>query len=248
MKRAVVLLSGGLDSTTTLAIAKHEGYEIFALSFEYGQRHRIEIDSAKQIGQSLGVREHRIAKIDLRVFGGSALTDAIDVPKYRSDAEIAGQIPVTYVPARNTIFLSYALAWAETIEARDIFIGANARDYSGYPDCRPEFIEQFEQLANLGTRAGISGERFRIDSHCQSACTMFLSIRNVCVSPGATLLFHAGGTRLRGVSPGRTQQMLSTYNAALQQYVTANHFMDTLDFHTISGSEIIKRFGYPACR
>jgi len=162
MKRAVVLLSGGLDSTTTLAIAKHEGYEIFALSFEYGQRHRIEIDSAKQIGQSLGVREHRIAKIDLRVFGGSALTDAIDVPKYRSDAEIAGQIPVTYVPARNTIFLSYALAWAETIEARDIFIGANARDYSGYPDCRPEFIEQFEQLANLGTRAGISGERFRI--------------------------------------------------------------------------------------
>ena len=162
MKRAVVLLSGGLDSTTTLAIAKHEGYEIFALSFEYGQRHRIEIDSAKQIGQSLGVREHRIAKIDLRVFGSSALTDAIDVPKYRSDAEIAGQIPVTYVPARNTIFLSYALAWAETIEARDIFIGANARDYSGYPDCRPEFIEQFEQLANLGTRAGISGERFRI--------------------------------------------------------------------------------------
>ena len=162
MKRAVVLLSGGLDSTTTLAIAKHEGYEIFALSFEYGQRHRIEIDSAKQIGQSLGVREHRIAKIDFRVFGGSALTDAIDVPKYRSDAEIAGQIPVTYVPARNTIFLSYALAWAETIEARDIFIGVNARDYSGYPDCRPEFIEQFEQLANLGTRAGISGERFRI--------------------------------------------------------------------------------------
>jgi len=162
MKRAVVLLSGGLDSTTTLAIAKHEGYEIFALSFEYGQRHRIEIDSAKQIGQSLGVREHRIAKIDLRVFGSSALTDAIDVPKYRSDAEIAGQIPVTYVPARITIFLSYALPWAETIEARDIFIGANARDYSGYPDCRPEFIEQFEQLANLGTRAGISGERFRI--------------------------------------------------------------------------------------
>ena len=162
MKRAVVLLSGGLDSTTTLAIAKHEGYEIFALSFEYGQRHRIEIDSAKQIGQSLGVREHRIAKIDLRVFGSSALTDAIDVPKYRSDAELAGPIPITYVPARNTIFLSYALAWGETIGARDIFIGVNARDYSGYPDCRPEFIEQFEQLANLGTRAGISGERFRI--------------------------------------------------------------------------------------
>jgi 7-cyano-7-deazaguanine synthase len=162
MKRAVVLLSGGLDSATTLAIAKHEGYEIFALSFEYGQRHRIEIDSARQIAQSLGVREHRIAKIDLRVFGGSALTDTIDVPKYRSDAEIASHIPVTYVPARNTIFLSYALAWAETIEARDIFIGVNARDYSGYPDCRPEFIEQFERLANLGTRAGILGERFCI--------------------------------------------------------------------------------------
>ncbi|PYI88349.1 MAG: 7-cyano-7-deazaguanine synthase QueC [Verrucomicrobia bacterium] len=162
MKRAVILLSGGLDSATTLAIAKHEGYEIFPLSFEYGQRHRVEIDSAKQIVQSLGVREHRIVKIDLRVFGGSALTDTIEVPKRRSDSEIAGQIPVTYVPARNTIFLSYALAWAETIEARDIFIGVNARDYSGYPDCRPEFIKQFERLANVGTKAGISGERFRI--------------------------------------------------------------------------------------
>jgi 7-cyano-7-deazaguanine synthase len=162
MKCAVVLLSGGLDSATTLAIAKHDGYEIFALSFAYGQRHRIEVDSARQIALSLGVREHRIANIDLRIFGGSALTDAIDVPKNRGDAEIASQIPVTYVPARNTIFLSYALAWAETIGIRDIFIGANARDYSGYPDCRPEFIEQFEQLANVGTRAGISGERFRV--------------------------------------------------------------------------------------
>jgi 7-cyano-7-deazaguanine synthase len=162
MKRAVVLLSGGLDSATTLAIAKHDGYETFALSFEYGQRHRIEIDSAKQIAQSLGVREHRIAKIDLRVFGGSALTDGIDVPKNRIDAQIANQIPVTYVPARNTIFLSYALAWAEVIGSRNIFIGVNARDYSGYPDCRPEFIEQFEQLANLGTKAGVSGERFQI--------------------------------------------------------------------------------------
>jgi len=162
MKRAVLLLSGGLDSATTLAIAKNEGYEIFALSFEYGQRHGIEVDSARQIGQSLGCREHRIARIDLRTFGGSALTDAIDVPKYRSDTEIAGQIPVTYIPARNMIFLSYALAWAETIDARDIFIGVNALDYSGYPDCRPEFIEQFEQVANLGTKAGVSGERFQI--------------------------------------------------------------------------------------
>jgi len=162
MKRAVVLLSGGLDSATTLAIAKNDGYEIFALSFEYGQRHGIEVDSAKQIGQSLGLREHRIAEIDLRTFGGSALTGAIDVPKYRSDTEMAGEIPVTYIPARNTIFLSYALAWAETIGARDIFIGVNALDYSGYPDCRTEFIEQFEQLANLGTKAGVSGERFQI--------------------------------------------------------------------------------------
>ena len=162
MKRAVVLLSGGLDSTTTLAIAKHEGYEIFALSFEYGQRHRIEIDSAKQIGQSLGVREHRIAKIDFRVFGGSALTDTIDVPKNRGEDEMASGIPVTYVPARNTIFLSYALAWAEVIGAHDIFIGVNALDYSGYPDCRPEFIAQFEKLARVATKAGVEGTRYQI--------------------------------------------------------------------------------------
>src|SRR5205807_1942511 len=198
MKRAVVLLSGGLDSTTTLAIAKHEGYEIFALSFEYGQRHRIEIDSAKQIGQSLGVREHRIAKIDLRVFGGSALTDAIDVPKYRSDTEIASQIPVTYVPARNTIFLSYALAWAETIGARDIFIGANALDYSGYPDCRPEFIEQFEQLANLGTRAGISGERFRIA--VMLTHPMVLRAANVIRATCGAVVFGMLGSRIRSAT------------------------------------------------
>jgi 7-cyano-7-deazaguanine synthase len=162
MKRAIVLLSGGLDSATTLAMAKQEGYEVFALSFEYGQRHAIEIASAKNVAQSFDIRQHRIAKIDLRAFGGSALTDLIDVPKHRLEDEIESKIPVTYVPARNTIFLSYALAWAEVTGARDIFIGVNALDYSGYPDCRPEFIGQFERLANLATKAGVSGERFRI--------------------------------------------------------------------------------------
>ena len=162
MKRAVVLLSGGLDSTTTLATAIAEGYETYVLSFEYGQRHKIEINAARRIATALGVKEHCIAKIDMRIFGGSALTDDVDVPKKRAAAEIAQGIPVTYVPARNTIFLSYALALAETVGARDIFIGANAIDYSGYPDCRPEFIKAFETLANLGTKAGAQGARFRI--------------------------------------------------------------------------------------
>jgi 7-cyano-7-deazaguanine synthase len=162
MKRAVILLSGGIDSTTTLAVALTEGYEIHALSFDYGQRHQIETDAARRVADSLGATEHRIAKIDLRVFGGSALIDDIDVPKKRSETEIAHGIPVTYVPARNTIFLAYALAWAEVIQAADIFLGVNAIDYSGYPDCRPEFIEAFETLANIGTKAGIEGRRFQI--------------------------------------------------------------------------------------
>jgi len=162
MKRAVVLLSGGLDSATTLAVAKDEGYEVFALSVRYGQRHEIEIVAAQQVAKSLGVSEHCVLEIDLRAFGGSALTDAIDVPKNRSEDEMASGIPVTYVPARNTIFLSYALAWAEVIGAHDIFIGVNARDYSGYPDCRPEFIAQFEKLAQLATKAGVEGTRYQI--------------------------------------------------------------------------------------
>ncbi|PYL13423.1 MAG: 7-cyano-7-deazaguanine synthase QueC [Verrucomicrobia bacterium] len=162
MKRAVVLLSGGLDSTTTLAVAIAGGYETYALSFDYGQRHKIEIDAARRIAKALGTKEHRIAKIDMRIFGGSALTDEIDVPKKRLETEIGHGIPVTYVPARNTIFLSYALALAETVGARDIFIGANAIDYGGYPDCRPEFIAAFETVANLGTRVGVEGARFRI--------------------------------------------------------------------------------------
>jgi len=162
MKRAVVLLSCGIDSTTTLAIAIAEGYEAYALSFDYGQRHQIETEAASRLAKLLGTKEHRIAKIDMRIFGGSALTDNIDVPKKRSDVEIGKGIPVTYVPARNTIFLAYALAWAEVIPARDIFLGVNAIDYSGYPDCRPEFIKAFETLANVGTKAGVEGRRFQI--------------------------------------------------------------------------------------
>ena len=162
MKPAVVLLSGGIDSATTLAIAIAQRYETYALSFDYGQRHQIETEAAQRVANSLGAKEHRIAKIDLRVFGGSALTDDVDVPKQRAEKEIASGIPVTYVPARNTIFLAYALAWAEVIHASDIFIGVNAIDYSGYPDCRPEFIEAFENLANLGTKAGVEGARFQI--------------------------------------------------------------------------------------
>jgi 7-cyano-7-deazaguanine synthase len=162
MKRAVVLLSGGIDSTTTLGIAIAERYEAYVLSFDYSQRHQIETEAARRVAKSLGAKEHRVAKIDLRIFGGSALTDAVDVPKQRSEKEIERGIPVTYVPARNTVFLAYALAWAEVISASDIFLGVNAIDYSGYPDCRPEFIEAFENLANLGTKAGVEGRRFQI--------------------------------------------------------------------------------------
>lgn len=162
MKRAVVLLSGGLDSATTLAICRAENFEPHALSFRYGQRHSHELAAAEKVAQSLGVTDHRSAEIDLRLFGGSALTSEIEVPKGRSEAEMAAIIPVTYVAARNTIFLAYALAFAETIGAHDIFLGVNAVDYSGYPDCRPEFIRAFEQLANLATRAGVEGARFLI--------------------------------------------------------------------------------------
>jgi 7-cyano-7-deazaguanine synthase len=162
MKRAVVLLSGGLDSATVLALCRTEGYQAYALSFRYGQRHEREISAAQNIARSLGADEHRIAEIDLRLFGGSALTAEMAVPKARSENEMMTDIPITYVPARNTIFLSYALAWAEVLGATDIFLGVNAVDYSGYPDCRPEFIRAFEQLANLATRAGVEGNRFTI--------------------------------------------------------------------------------------
>ena len=161
--RAVVLLSGGLDSATALAVAREEGYECFALSFDYGQRHARELESAQQVAVSLGAVKHLTLRLDLRAIGGSALTEDIAVPKGRSHEAIAAGIPVTYVPARNTIFLSHALAWAETLGSQDIFIVVNALDYSGYPDCRPEFIEAFERLANLATRAGVEGKsRFRV--------------------------------------------------------------------------------------
>lgn len=151
MKKAVVLLSGGLDSATVLAIARSQGFAPYALSFRYGQRHTVEIEAAKKVATAIGVQEHKIADIDLRLFGGSALTADIAVPKHGSVEEIGQDIPITYVPARNTIFLSFALAWAEVLKAYDIFIGVNALDYSGYPDCRPEFIKSFEQTANLAT-------------------------------------------------------------------------------------------------
>jgi 7-cyano-7-deazaguanine synthase len=161
--RAVVLLSGGLDSATTLAIARAEGYECHALSFDYGQRHVCELESAKKVAAALGAVQHLTLRLDLRAIGGSALTADIDVPKGRSDEAMSAGIPVTYVPARNTIFLSHALAWAEVLGAEDVFIGVNFLDYSGYPDCRPEFIEAFEKLANLATQAGVEGRsRFRV--------------------------------------------------------------------------------------
>jgi 7-cyano-7-deazaguanine synthase len=156
-KRAVCLLSGGLDSSTCLAVAKSEGYECYALSFDYGQRHRVEIQAAAEVATALGAHDHLIIPLDLRSFGGSALTAEIDVPKDRSEQQLAVGIPVTYVPARNTIFLSHALAWAEVLEAGAIFVGVNAIDYSGYPDCRPEFIEALERMANLATKAGVEG-------------------------------------------------------------------------------------------
>jgi 7-cyano-7-deazaguanine synthase len=162
-KPAVCLLSGGLDSSTCLAYAKREGFTCYALSFDYGQRHKIELEAAARVAKELGAERHMIAKIGLDAFGGSALTAAIDVPKSRSAEEMGTGIPVTYVPARNTIFLSFALAWAEVLGAPDIFIGVNALDYSGYPDCRPEFIQAYERMANLATKAGVEGTtRLRI--------------------------------------------------------------------------------------
>jgi 7-cyano-7-deazaguanine synthase len=158
--RAIVLLSGGLDSATVLAMASAQGYECYALSFDYGQRHRAELEAAERLAAAAGARQWRVVPIDLSAFGGSALTDmALDVP---TGGVVEGEIPITYVPARNTVFLALALAWAEVLEARDLFIGVNAVDYSGYPDCRPEFIAAFQALANLATRAGVEGKSFRV--------------------------------------------------------------------------------------
>ena len=158
MKKAVALSSGGLDSTTVIALAIKQGFDVYALSFDYGQRHRCELDAARRVTLALGVRDHVVATIDPRVFGGSALTADIEVPKGRSPDRMSAEIPITYVPARNTIFLSFALGWCEVVGAQDIFIGVNAVDYSGYPDCRPEFLEAFERLAALATKAGVEGK------------------------------------------------------------------------------------------
>ncbi len=161
-KKAVVLLSGGIDSSTTLALARSEGFDVFALTIDYGQRHRAELEAARKVAKFISVKEHKIVRLDLTSFGGSALTSNMEVPKSRTAQEIAHGIPVTYVPGRNTIFLALALAWAEAIGATDVFIGATAIDYSGYPDCRPEFIEAFQKLADIGTKAGVEGKPIHI--------------------------------------------------------------------------------------
>lgn len=163
-QKAVVLLSGGLDSTTTLAIAKSEGFQVYALSFRYGQRHQVELDAASHVAKAIKITQHIVVDIDLRTFGGSALTSNIEVPKGSSPLEMGSTIPITYVPARNTIFLSFALAWAEVLEANNIYIGVNALDYSGYPDCRPEFIDAYEKMANLATKSAVEGAH-RIKIH-----------------------------------------------------------------------------------
>ena len=160
---AVVLLSGGMDSTTTAAIAQREGFDVHALTVRYGQRHAVELEAARRVAKRLGIRRHEVVDLDLRAFGGSALTADLPVPRDRSAGEMTAGIPATYVPARNTVFLSLALAWAETLGAFDVYIGVNAVDYSGYPDCRPEFVRAFEELANLATKAGVEGRgRFRV--------------------------------------------------------------------------------------
>ena len=156
-RKAIVLSSGGIDSTTAMAIARHEGFKIYSLSFFYGQRHAFELQAAQKVANAIGVTEHLVINIDLKKIGGSSLTDDIDVPKDRGEQEMTRRIPVTYVPARNTIFLSFALAWAEVLKSPDIFLGVNAIDYSGYPDCRPEYIDAFERMANLATKAGVEG-------------------------------------------------------------------------------------------
>jgi 7-cyano-7-deazaguanine synthase len=196
MKHAVVLLSGGVDSATTLAIATTQGYETYALSFDYGQRHLRELEAARRLAHLLGAKEHRVIKIDNGLFSGSALTDNVEVPKKRTEQQIGTGIPATYVPARNTIFLAYALAWAEIIHAAHIFIGTNALDFSGYPDCRPEFIALFETLANVGTKAAVEGVRFQIHApliklskaqiiHKAIELKVDLSITHSCYDPAS---------------------------------------------------------------
>jgi 7-cyano-7-deazaguanine synthase len=200
LKRAVVLLSGGLDSATTVAIAKAEGYEIHAISFDYGQRHARELESARAVAKSLGAAGHLIVEFDMRRIGGSALTDEIDVPLDRETDEMAEGIPATYVPARNTIFLSFALGYAEALGAFDIFIGVSQVDYSGYPDCRAEFVESFEKTANLATKAGVEGKgRFRI--HYSLTWSCYMGEKKACGRCDSCKLRLAGFAAAGAVDP-----------------------------------------------
>ncbi len=207
-KRAVVLLSGGLDSATTLAIARAEGYETHALSFRYGQRHAGELDFAARVAKALGAKRHVVTEIDLRAFGGSALTADIEVPKHERAEEIGGGIPVTYVPARNTIFLSFALAFAEVSGAEDIFIGVNALDYSGYPDCRPEYLASFEQMANLATRAGVEGGHLRIHAPLLDLTKSEIIRRGLALGVDYALTRSCYDPRADGASCGRCDACL----------------------------------------
>jgi 7-cyano-7-deazaguanine synthase len=205
----VVLLSGGLDSATALAIARAEGFDAYALSFDYGQRHDRELDSARRVAAALGAREHLVLRLDLRAIGGSALTADIPVPKGRSVEAMGSGIPVTYVPARNTIFLSYALAWAEVLESQDIFIGVNALDYSGYPDCRPEFIEAFERMANLATRAGVEGtSRLRIHTPLIRLTKAEIVARGTALGVDFALTWSCYEPRPDGLACGRCDSCL----------------------------------------
>ena len=202
--RAVILSSGGLDSTTAMAIARADGFEIHSISFDYGQRHRFELDAARRVAGVMGVREHLVMPIDLRRWGGSALTGDLEVPRGRSDEEMAQDIPATYVPARNTIFLSLALGWAETLGAFDIFIGVNAVDYSGYPDCRPEFIKAFEKTANLATRAGVEGGgRIRIHAPLIKLTKAKIIKKGLSLGVDYSLTFTCYDPSLKGIACGR---------------------------------------------
>jgi 7-cyano-7-deazaguanine synthase len=207
-KVAVVLLSGGLDSATTLAIARAEGYETHALSFRYGQRHAGELEYAAKLAKVLGAKRHVVTEIDLRAFGGSALTAEIAVPKHERAEEIGGGIPVTYVPARNTIFLSFALAFAEVSGAEDIFIGVNALDYSGYPDCRPEYLASFEQMANLATRAGVEGGHLRIHAPLLDLTKSEIIKRGLALGVDYSLTRSCYDPRADGASCGRCDSCL----------------------------------------
>jgi 7-cyano-7-deazaguanine synthase len=207
-KVAVVLLSGGLDSATTLAIARAEGYETHALSFRYGQRHAGELEYAAKLAKVLGAKRHVVTGIDLRAFGGSALTAEIAVPKHERAEEIGGGIPVTYVPARNTIFLSFALAFAEVSAAEDIFIGVNALDYSGYPDCRPEYLASFEQMANLATRAGVEGGHLRIHAPLLDLTKSEIIKRGLALGVDYSLTRSCYDPRADGASCGRCDSCL----------------------------------------